>query len=276
MPANDCVPFFPSDYRGDPNVETLSYAGKGLWAELFILMMMTGGILVHANKQIRETDYALIAKATRGDPKDARRIMPELKNSGVYSVTEEGVIFSRKLVEMTAKRKKKSAAGAEGGKATAQANAAARAKAEVLKHSLSTAAQSRTIPLHANHLASLADSAREASTTAAATKSPAFAFCQWMLDEGLKRGVIGAHFAGDPFAWCYKQLGAAETLVNAYGEAECRARSERFFTASAGRRIRRIVNAISLLAVWDWDEIRTQTPPPEDEFIRELRAAEAH
>lgn len=101
-------------------------------------------------------------------------------------------------------------------------------------------------------------------TREAALKSPAFEFCSWMLDEGLKAGVVPAHHDGDHFAWCYRHIEAAETIIATYGEDEGRLRAQRFIAGKLGRRIRRDFTPASLLAVWDWDEIKGAYDLPND------------
>ncbi len=100
---------------------------------------------------------------------------------------------------------------------------------------------------------SLRDNTREA-----AKKSPAYEFCSWLLGEAIKAGAIPAHHGGDPFRWCYPQVGVAETLLDTYGAEEGRVRAARFIAAKSAQppRIRRTLTVQALLDVWDWAEIR--------------------
>lgn len=136
-----------------------------------------------------------------------------------------------------------------------------RGNAPAISPGIPSATDTATAPGNADienrdhHLASLGDDAG-ARTRDAAQRSPAYAFCEWMLETGIKRDVIAAHFGGDPFAWCYKHLAGAETLIDTYGDAEARVRAERLFAMKSARRLRREVSPRTLLDAWDWDEIK--------------------
>lgn len=95
-----------------------------------------------------------------------------------------------------------------------------------------------------------------ARTRESALASPAYALCLWLLREGIQRGVIPADRGADEFAWCYRNLEDGEKLIEFYGDAESRRRSERMFAMKARRALRRDVTPRTLLDIWDWDQIR--------------------
>lgn len=107
-----------------------------------------------------------------------------------------------------------------------------------------------------DRLASLADPGAGARAKGSLTDSPAYVFCLWMLREGIERGAIPAHNGADEFAWCYRHLTDAQSLLDTYGDPESRIRAERFMAGKVQRRIRRDLTPKALLDAWDWEEIR--------------------
>lgn len=234
MPAHDYTPFFPSDYRGDPGVAELSLPARAIWTELFIYMMMTKpyGHLMHRGSGVREGDFEAIAHIARCDVRDVRRHMPEVKASGVYSVLDDGTIFSRKLVALAHRHTIKSRAGKIGGEASARLRAEAFAQADLLDDSLSTSAQAQSNPIQSK------TNPDQISSSARAQESDALGFGRWFLAGAIAAGCVPPDRAIDSTAWALKQLDDAEALLSTYGLDACKAKALALFAAKRAKKIR--------------------------------------
>jgi hypothetical protein len=106
--------FWPSDWRGDEKLRVCSLAARGLWIECLALMHKAepyGHLLVNGVPPTLQELGKLVA-ATAGE---TARVLEELKAKGVCSVTEAGVIFSRRMVRDKAKELQASVDGKRGG-----------------------------------------------------------------------------------------------------------------------------------------------------------------
>jgi hypothetical protein len=106
--------FWPSDWRGDEKLRVCILASRGLWIECLALMHKAdpyGHLLVNGAAPTLQELGKLVA-ATAGE---TSRMLDELKAKGVCSITESGVIFSRRMVRDKAKEQKASADGKRGG-----------------------------------------------------------------------------------------------------------------------------------------------------------------
>jgi hypothetical protein len=106
--------FWPSDWLGDEKLRVCSLAARGFWIECLALMHKAepyGHLLVNGIAPTMQELGKLVA-ATAGE---TSRMLDELKTKGVCSVTDAGVIFSRRMVRDKAKEQKASADGKRGG-----------------------------------------------------------------------------------------------------------------------------------------------------------------
>lgn len=89
--------FYPADWRNDAALRMCSLAARGLWWEMLCIMHMAEpyGHLTAAGAAIEPDELARIVGE---HPKDVRRWLAELDRRKVYSVTEAGVIYSRRMV----------------------------------------------------------------------------------------------------------------------------------------------------------------------------------
>jgi hypothetical protein len=97
--------FWPQDWQRDPALRCCSLAARGLWLELMCLAHDAepyGHILI-AGRQPSISDIAAIAGTTPGE---AKALLTELKNAAVFSRTEGGIIFSRRMVKDAAASEK--------------------------------------------------------------------------------------------------------------------------------------------------------------------------
>jgi hypothetical protein len=106
--------FWPSDWRGDEKLRVCSLAARGLWTECLALMHKAepyGHLLVNGVPPTLQ-ELAKLVAATAGE---TARLLDELKAKGVCSVTESGVVFSRRMVRDKAREQKASSDGKRGG-----------------------------------------------------------------------------------------------------------------------------------------------------------------
>lgn len=106
--------WYPADWRADPRLRMCSLAARGLWADL-ISYMHEGepyGHLLIDGKAPSEPDIAaLVARPLA----EVRKAMAELGERGVYSKTEDGTIYSRRMVRDKAKAERDRENGKAGG-----------------------------------------------------------------------------------------------------------------------------------------------------------------
>lgn len=88
--------FFWSDYDGDEALRVCSLEAQGLWMRLLCAMARATpkGELRIGGRPCTVPD---IAKMASTDNETAERLLQELRDRGVYSLTREGVIFSRRI-----------------------------------------------------------------------------------------------------------------------------------------------------------------------------------
>lgn len=106
--------FYPADWRSDPRLRMCSLAARGLWLELIALMheaetyghLLVGGI-TPSTRQLSS-----LVSATERELKEH---LAELETAGVFSRTDEGIIYSRRMVRDFAKAQKDTENGKGGG-----------------------------------------------------------------------------------------------------------------------------------------------------------------
>lgn len=106
--------FYWSDWRGDPRLRSCGLAARGLWMEMLSIMHEAqpyGHLLVNGHA-VTEHQLAIMVGASVSD---VRRYRRELCASGVPSITEAGIWFSRRMVRDQAKRETAQKTGALGG-----------------------------------------------------------------------------------------------------------------------------------------------------------------
>ena len=92
--------FYPSDWRADPALRACSIAARGLWIEMLCVMHEAEGYLsVNGNP----LGAKLLASLVGVSHRECEKLLCELTEFAVFSVTEEGVIYSRRIVRDLAK-----------------------------------------------------------------------------------------------------------------------------------------------------------------------------
>jgi hypothetical protein len=107
--------FFPSDWLGDELLRMCSLAAHGLLAALMCVMHKAvpyGHVLVNGRVPT-DTELARLVGA-RGVG-ELRRLRSELLKHGVLSVTEEGILYSRRMVRTASRSSVGRANGLRGG-----------------------------------------------------------------------------------------------------------------------------------------------------------------
>lgn len=103
------------DWQKEAAVRNLPLAARAIWVEMLLAMTQSDpeGYLVNADgSPWSELQIARYASCTPGE---VRRALIEMEKLGTFSRTEEGVIFSRRIVRRAEISGKRSAAGARGG-----------------------------------------------------------------------------------------------------------------------------------------------------------------
>jgi hypothetical protein len=113
MSKRPAFQFYPGDWRIDPGLRLCSIAARGLWIEMMCLMH-EGEPYGHLTAQGRAMTPESLARLV-GEPKAAiTRWLAELELNDVFSRTEAGVIFSRRMVRDEQVREARAAGGKEG------------------------------------------------------------------------------------------------------------------------------------------------------------------
>lgn len=106
--------FYTGDWMKDPELRSVGYSARGLWIDMLSLMHenVRRGYLQLNGKPVTAEQ---LARMTGGSTDDVSRLLQELDSSGVYSRTDDGTVFCRRMVRDEQKRAKCSEAGKRGG-----------------------------------------------------------------------------------------------------------------------------------------------------------------
>ncbi len=106
--------FYPGDWQADEGLVQCSLAARGLWIEMIAVMHKSdryGYLLVAGQKPT----VLEIAKQVKSDPKDVAKHLSELEKWRVFSRTEDGIIYSRRMIADDKKAKQDAENGRGGG-----------------------------------------------------------------------------------------------------------------------------------------------------------------
>lgn len=97
MSARPYFKFFPENWRGDPALRMCSVATRGIWIEMLCLMHEAEpyGHLLIKGLPVNPKQLALLFGAGLRETVNA---LAELESCGVFSKTEDGTIYSRRMV----------------------------------------------------------------------------------------------------------------------------------------------------------------------------------
>lgn len=90
--------FYARDWRGDGALRMCSFAARGLWADLLSLMHDEGEPYGHLIINGSQPTTSQLARMLGGTARELQKLLDELENAGVFSRTETGAIFSRRMV----------------------------------------------------------------------------------------------------------------------------------------------------------------------------------
>lgn len=97
MSKKPWMKWYPADWRQEPSLRMCSRAARSFWMDLLGLMHEAepyGHLLINGKVPSEKQIAAVLGDSVR----DVSRWLAELLDAGVYSQTETGVIFSRRMV----------------------------------------------------------------------------------------------------------------------------------------------------------------------------------
>ncbi|MDB5042210.1 MAG: hypothetical protein JWN27_2936 [Candidatus Eremiobacteraeota bacterium] len=282
--------FYPRDWRGDTRLRSTSFAARGLWIEMMALMHDADpyGYLIVASKRLSEADFEVIAEHVGGSRRlaEVKRLLAELKDKEVYSVADDGTIYSRRMVRDEERRLRNVRNGQKSSGNPALRSsvnppadesdypsdnrgsdygsdiAHARTRSHVPRardrdpdtrdQSTETAppsgasARTHEDPLDDDELPSIP--AGEIRT------GRAMQFATWFVRAALKAGALPKHLELKAADIAYREFPHAEPLVASWPPAELEARSRRLFAKKldATNPLRKACSIATLSQHWDW------------------------
>lgn len=102
MPKNPSTRWFWNDWHNDKGLRACSLAARGAWIELLGPCAENGGYLLFDGKKPNLTDLARFLGTTKSK---IDRAMRELEEHGVFSRTDEGIVFCRRMVRENGAKK---------------------------------------------------------------------------------------------------------------------------------------------------------------------------
>jgi len=113
--------FYPGDWLHDTGLRACSLGARGLWIDMLSFMhqgVPYGHLTLPASKDsgkdiLRPILPGVLARMVGCGPEETERLLGELEDSGVFSRTTDGVIFSRRMVEDEKVRQARANGGVE-------------------------------------------------------------------------------------------------------------------------------------------------------------------
>lgn len=106
--------FYPADWRKDSALQSCSLQARGLWIEL-VCVMHECDQYGHLSINNKPMNTAQIARLVGESEKVVKALLGELDDAGVFSTSEEGCIYSRRMVKDEHLRNIRADAGRLGG-----------------------------------------------------------------------------------------------------------------------------------------------------------------
>ena len=119
MPA---ILFYTGDWLKDPAVRCMSLGARGLWIDMLCLMYESptrGYLSLMDGKPVTAVQ---LARMVGGTLKEIESLLSEMRGCGTFSVTDDGVMFSRRMVADEELRELKSKAGKASARARQRGN----------------------------------------------------------------------------------------------------------------------------------------------------------
>ncbi len=114
MSKRPWMKFYPCDWRGEPRLRMCSLQARGLWIEL-ISYMHEGEPYGHLTVGGKIPDLTEIACLVSRPENEVRRAFTELEIQNVFSRSENGAIYSRRMVRDEQKLERQQKGGSNGG-----------------------------------------------------------------------------------------------------------------------------------------------------------------
>lgn len=146
MSARRWAKFWWQDWQRDPALRMCSLAARGAWIEMLCLMAganPVGHLLVNG----RTPNMRQLAAVLGCSEKDANKLVAELEENGVFSRSDDGTIYSRRMVRDKVISDEASANGKKGGNPQINPKKATKVKPEEDKGLTPTLNQEATPPL---------------------------------------------------------------------------------------------------------------------------------
>lgn len=108
------IKFYPTDWRGDAGLRGCSLAARGLWMDMLSLMHEAdpyGHLIVNG----RVPTTFQLASMLGASSREVTKLLAELEAAGVFSRTENGVIYSRRMLRDKEKDERDQSNGRLGG-----------------------------------------------------------------------------------------------------------------------------------------------------------------
>ena len=105
--------FYPGDWRTDPGLRLCALVSRGLWIEMMAIMH-EGEPYGHLTAQGRPISPDMLARLVGENPSAVKRCIADLEANGVFSRTDDGVIYSRRMVRDEDVREARAAGGSLG------------------------------------------------------------------------------------------------------------------------------------------------------------------
>mgnify|MGYP000007545529 CR=1 FL=1 len=115
VPRLAFLQFYPNDWLAEPSIRACSVGARGLWIDLLSLMHLSprrGYLLAASGKA---PSHEQLARLTGCSSDEFSRLLAELESSGCFNCTDDGTIYSRRMVRDEGKRQKCAEAGHRGG-----------------------------------------------------------------------------------------------------------------------------------------------------------------
>jgi hypothetical protein len=107
--------FYPGDWMKDPALRACTVAARGLWMDMLCLMFESSrrGYLQHSTGKPVTAEQ--LARMTGCPADEIEQLLQELEDAGVFSRSEEGTIYSRRMERDEHRRNLCGEAGKRGG-----------------------------------------------------------------------------------------------------------------------------------------------------------------
>jgi len=110
MKSRPAFQFYPSDWLRDPGLRSCSLSARGLWIDM-LAFMHEAEPYGHLRLNGRDLGPEALARMVGCPLKEVRQCLTELERAGVFSRTESGTIFSRRMVRDETIREKRAQGG---------------------------------------------------------------------------------------------------------------------------------------------------------------------